>query len=115
MRRAVTIFAVVSLAAVGSIMTSSCGAAGTSPGATSAGSQGETSRLKLSNKFYKPIIVRLERLGDPGHRDIIVPARSSESIRLKPGTYRYRAAAKGFRPISKYKELEPNRGYTLYF
>ena len=77
--------------------------------------QGETTRLKLSNKLYRPIVVRLERLGDPGRRDITVPARSSESVKVKPGTYKYSAVAEGFRPISKYKELEAKRSYTLYF
>jgi hypothetical protein len=71
--------------------------------------------LKLKNDFGRDVIVRLKRLGDAGHRDVIVPARSSKSLKVKPGTYKYSAAAEGFRPFSHWKELEPNRSYTLYF
>lgn len=93
----------------------SCGPTSTSSGSASASSQGETSRLKLKNDFGRDVIVRLKRLGDAKHRDVIVPARSSKSLKVKPGTYKYSAAAEGFRPFSHWKELEPNRSYTLYF
>jgi hypothetical protein len=122
MKRLPSLAALVSLALVG-LLVSSCSSVSPSSGSVSgstsgskpAAAQGETTRLKLSNKFYRPIVVRLERLGDPGRRDITVPARSSESVRVKPGTYKYSAVAEGFRPISKYKELEAKRSYTLYF
>lgn len=103
-----------SIALVGSVCVS-CSPVSTSAGGQGATSSSATSRLKLSNKFYKPIVVRLQRLGDAKHRDVVVPARSSESLRVPSGTYKYSAAAEGFRPISQYKELEPGRGYTLYF
>ena len=122
MKRLPSLAALVSLALAG-LLVSSCSSvspssgsvSGNSSGSAGAAAQGETTRLKLSNKFYRPIVVRLERLGDPGRRDITVPARSSESVRVKPGTYKYSAVAEGFRPISKYKELEAKRSYTLYF
>ena len=122
MKRLPSLAALVSLALAG-LLVSSCSSvspssgsvSGSSSGSAGAATQGETTRLKLSNKFYRPIVVRLERLGDPGRRDITVPARSSESVRVKPGTYKYSAVAEGFRPISKYKELEAKRSYTLYF
>ena len=104
----------VCLALMGSLLVS-CGPSSSTSGSGAASSQGETSRLKLKNDFGRDVIVRLERLGDAGHRDVIVPARSSKSLRVKSGTYKYRAAAKGFRPFSHWKELEPNRSYTLYF
>ncbi len=122
MKRLPSLAALVSLALAG-LLVSSCSSvspssgsvSGSSSGSAGAATQGETTRLKLSNKLYRPIVVRLERLGDPGRRDITVPARSSESVRVKPGTYKYSAVAEGFRPISKYKELEAKRSYTLYF
>ena len=122
MKRLPSLAALVSLAFAG-LLVSSCSSVSPSSGSVSgntsgskpAAAQGETTRLKLSNKLYRPIVVRLERLGDPGRRDITVPARSSESVRVKPGTYKYSAVAEGFRPISKYKELEAKRSYTLYF
>lgn len=122
MKRLPSLVALVSLAFAGllisscsSVSPSSGSVSGSSSGSAGAAAQGETTRLKLSNKLYRPIVVRLERLGDPGRRDITVPARSSESVRVKPGTYKYSAVAEGFRPISKYKELEAKRSYTLYF
>ena len=122
MKRFPSLAALVSLAFAGllisscsSVSPSSGSVSGSSSGSAGAAAQGETTRLKLSNKLYRPIVVRLERLGDPGRRDITVPARSSESVRVKPGTYKYSAVAEGFRPISKYKELEAKRSYTLYF
>ena len=122
MKRLPSLTALISLAFAG-LLVSSCSSvspssgsvSGSSSGSAGAAAQGETTRLKLSNKLYRPIVVRLERLGDPGRRDITVPARASESVRVKPGTYKYSAVAEGFRPISKYKELEAKRSYTLYF
>lgn len=122
MKRSPSLVALVSLALAG-LLVSSCSSvspssgstSGSTSGSNSAAAQGETTRLKLSNKLYRPIVVRLERLGDSGRRDITVPARSSESVKVKPGTYKYSAVAEGFRPISKYKELEAKRSYTLYF
>ena len=108
-------FAVLAFNSCSSVSPSSGSVSGSSSGSAGAATQGETTRLKLSNKLYRPIVVRLERLGDPGRRDITVPARSSESVKVKPGTYKYSAVAEGFRPISKYKELEAKRSYTLYF
>ena len=122
MKRLPSLVVLVGLALAG-LLVSSCSSVSPSSGSVSestsgsnpAATQGETTRLKLSNKLYRPIVVRLERLGDPGRRDITVPARSSESVKVKPGTYKYSAVAEGFRPISKYKELEAKRSYTLYF
>ena len=122
MKRLPSLVVLVGLALAG-LLVSSCSSvspssgsvSGSSSGSAGAAAQGETTRLKLSNKLYRPIVVRLERLGDPGRRDITVPARSSESVRVKSGTYKYSAVAEGFRPISKYKELEAKRSYTLYF
>ena len=122
MKRLPSLVVLVGLALAG-LLVSSCSSvspssgsvSGSTSGSNPAATQGETTRLKLSNKLYRPIVVRLERLGDPGRRDITVPARSSESVKVKPGTYKYSAVAEGFRPISKYKELEAKRSYTLYF
>ena len=122
MKRLPSLVVLVSLALAG-LLVSSCSSvspssgsvSGSTSGSNPTATQGETTRLKLSNKLYRPIVVRLERLGDPGRRDITVPARSSESVKVKPGTYKYSAVAEGFRPISKYKELEAKRSYTLYF
>ena len=122
MKRLPSLVVLVGLALAG-LLVSSCSSvspssgsvSGSSSGSAGTATQGETTRLKLSNKLYRPIVVRLERLGDPGRRDITVPARSSESVKVKPGTYKYSAVAEGFLPISKYKELEAKRSYTLYF
>ncbi len=114
MKAIASLLLMASLALAGSVLIS-CAPVATTAGAQGTASSSATSRLKLSNTFYKPIVVRLERLGDTGHRDVLVPARSSESLRVPSGTYKYSAAAKGFRPISQYKQLDPGRGYTLYF
>lgn len=114
MRTIASILLMASLALAGSLFVS-CSPVTTGAASQGAASSSATSRLKLSNSFYKPIVVRLERLGDTDHRDILVPARSSESLTVPSGTYKYSAAAKGFRPISQYKQLDPGRGYTLYF
>ena len=122
MKRLPSLVVLIGLALAG-LLVSSCSSvspssgsvSGSSSGSAGTATQGETTRLKLSNKLYRPIVVRLERLGDPGRRDITVPARSSESVKVKPGTYKYSAVAEGFLPISKYKELEAKRSYTLYF
>ena len=122
MKRLPSLVVLVGLALAG-LLVSSCSSvspssgsvSGSTSGSNPTATQGETTRLKLSNKLYRPIVVRLERLGDPGRRDITVPARSSESVKVKPGTYKYSAVAEGFLPISKYKELEAKRSYTLYF
>ena len=114
MNRVSLLAPVVCLALMGSLLVS-CAPSTSSSGGASASSQGATSRLKLKNDFGRDVIVRLKRLGDAGHRDVIVPARSSKSLTVKSGTYKYSAAAEGFRPFSHWKELEPNRSYTLYF
>ena len=93
---------------------SSCDFYTAPPGGASAtiGGEGQTSRLKLKNKLYTDIEVLLE---GPEKRQVIVPARSSKSLKLKSGVYQYMAGAKEFRPVSRYKVLEANRSYTLYF
>jgi hypothetical protein len=101
--------------AFSSLFLSSCGSGGSVSTGTAASAQGQTARLKLSNKLYRPIAVRLERLGQTGYRDVTVPARSSESISVQAGTYKYSAVADGFSPTTKYKEIEASRSYTLYF
>jgi len=101
--------------ALASLSLSSCGSGGSVSSRTVAAAQGQTARLKLSNKLYRPIAVRLERLGQIGYRDVTVPARSSESISVQAGTYKYSAVADGFSPTTKYKEIEASRSYTLYF
>ena len=108
------IIALLALALAG-LSLSSCGSGGSVSTGTAASAQGQTARLKLSNKLYRPIAVRLERLGQIGYRDVTVPARSSESISVKAGTYKYSAVADGFSPTTKYKEIEASRSYTLYF
>ena len=114
MKKTQSLTALACLALISALLVS-CGPSSTTSAGATASSQGETSRLKLKNDFGRDVIVRLKRLGDAGHRDVIVPARSSKSLRVKPGTYKYSAAAEGFRPFSHWKELEPNRSYTLYF
>ena len=81
-------------------------------GSSTIGGEGQTSRVKLSNKLYADITVILK---GPETRQINVPARSSHSLELKSGVYEYTAGAKDFRPYSRFKVLEANRSYTLYF
>ena len=90
----------------------SCGSATVSSPGNPGGILGGTSTLKLKNKLYTDVMVRL---GGPETREIIVPGRSTETLQLKSGVYRYIAGAKDFRPIERYKALEPNRTHTVYF
>ena len=61
-------FAVLAFNSCSSVSPSSGSASGSTSGSNPAAAQGETTRLKLSNKLYRPIVVRLERLGDPGRQ-----------------------------------------------
>ena len=76
------------------------------------GVYGGVSTLKLKNKLYTDVMVHLE---GPETREITVPGRSTETLQLKSGVYRYIAGAKDFRPIERYKALEPDRTHTIYF
>jgi len=83
-----------------------------SSGSTALKSSGAKSHVKIRNDFYRAIVVRLE---GPEKREITVPARSSRSLEVKAGIYKYATAAEGFRPISRYKVMEAGRRYRLYF
>lgn len=107
-------YSILLFVALAGLSLSSCDPYTAPSGGASAtiGGEGQTSRLKLSNKLYTDIIVILE---GPEKKQVTVPARSSKSLRLKSGVYQYTAGAKDFRPVSRHKVLEANRSYTLYF
>lgn len=80
---------------------------------TTIGREGQISSLKLKNKLYTDIVVRME---GPESKEIVVPARSSRSLKLKSGVYKYTAGASDFLPTTpQFKVLEDGRSYTMYF
>ena len=113
MKKIIPLSALFATALAGLSLTSCDSYTAPSGGASSTiGGQGQTSRLKLKNKLYTDIEILLE---GPEKKQVTVPARSSRSLELKSGIYHYSAGAKEFRPVSRYKVLEANCSYTLYF
>lgn len=72
----------------------------------------EKPRIVIRNNSYRDIVVGVE---GPEKRFISVSARSSKTVHLKSGVYKYAAAAKNTRTISGYKSFAANRNYTWKF
>ncbi|MFK7910636.1 MAG: hypothetical protein AB8F34_08535 [Akkermansiaceae bacterium] len=68
--------------------------------------------VTIRNNSYRSIVVGVQ---GPERRFITVPARSSKTVSLRSGTYKYAAAAKNTRTISGYKSFSVNRRYTWNF
>jgi hypothetical protein len=72
-------------------------------------SYAEKPRIVIHNNSYRNIVVGVE---GPEKRFINVAARSSKTVYLKSGVYKYAVAAKNTRTISGYKSFAANRNYT---
>ena len=69
-------------------------------------------RVTIRNNSYRNIVVGVR---GPETRMISVPARSSRTVYLRSGVYKYAAAARNTRTISGYKSFSANRRYTWNF
>lgn len=68
--------------------------------------------VTIRNNSYKSIMLGLK---GPETRFVSIPARSSRSINLSSGSYKYAATAKNTNTISGYKYFGTNRKYTWNF
>lgn len=68
--------------------------------------------VTIRNNSYKSIMLGLK---GPETRFISIPARSSRSVNLYSGSYKYAATAKNTNTISGYKYFGTNRKYTWNF
>lgn len=68
--------------------------------------------INIRNTTYKSIVVGVE---GREKRFISVPARSSRTVYLKSGTYKYAAASRNTRTISGYKTFYANKRYNWTF
>jgi len=69
-------------------------------------------KITIRNNSYRNIVVGVE---GREKRFISVPARSSRTVYLKSGVYKYAAAARNTRTITGYKSFSANRTYTWSF
>ncbi|BDS06204.1 hypothetical protein NT6N_12440 [Oceaniferula spumae] len=69
-------------------------------------------RVTIQNNSYRNIVVGVE---GPEKRFVSVPARTSRTVYLRSGVYKYAAAARNTRTISGYKAFSANRSYTWKF
>ena len=68
--------------------------------------------VKIRNHKYTTLVVGVR---GPETRFISVPARSSRTVVLRSGVYKYAATARNTRTISGYKAFSANRSYTWDF
>lgn len=68
--------------------------------------------VTIRNNSYKSIVLGLR---GPETRFVSIPARSSRSVNLLSGTYKYAATAKNTNTISGYKYFGTDRKYTWNF
>ncbi len=69
-------------------------------------------RVTIRNNSSRSIAVGVE---GPERRIVSIPARTSRTVYLKSGVYKYAAAAKNTRTITGYKTFSANRKYTWNF
>ena len=68
--------------------------------------------VTIRNNSYKNIVLGLR---GPETRFISIPARSSRSVNLRSGSYKYAATAKNTNTISGYKYFGTDRQYAWNF
>ena len=68
--------------------------------------------ITIRNDYYKSIMVGVK---GPETRFFSIPARSTKTVSLSSGSYKYAATAKNSNTISGYKHFERNRSYSLNF
>lgn len=109
--RKITYLAAILVIALTSLFMSSC-APTPAPSRPSYTTVVAKPRITIQNNSYRSIVVGVQ---GPERRFISVPARSSRTVYLKSGVYKYAAAAKGVKTISGYKTFSTNRRYTWKF
>ena len=72
----------------------------------------EKPRVKIRNDFNQEMVFGVD---GPQRRVVTVPASSSLVIHLKPGVYKYAAAAKGARAVTGFKAFYRHHSYQLKF
>ena len=110
MKRIIQLVALASIALTSMVVTS-CGPT-TAPAARTSTSYVAKPRVTIRNNSYRNIVVGVQ---GPERRFISVPARSSSTVYLRSGVYKYAAAAKNTRTISGYKSFSANQRYTWNF
>lgn len=70
------------------------------------------SRITIKNNSYKNVVLGLK---GPETRFISIPARSSKSINLYSGVYKYAATAQGMNVVKGFKEFGTDRSYIWNF
>lgn len=68
--------------------------------------------VTIRNNSYKSILIGLR---GPETRFVSIPARSSRSVNLLSGAYKYAATANNTKTISGYKYFGTNKRYTWNF
>ena len=68
--------------------------------------------MKIRNDFNQEMVFGVD---GPQRRVVTVPASSSLVIHLKPGVYKYAAAAKGARAVTGFKAFYRHHSYQLKF
>ena len=112
--RSFTRSVVVALLAASVFGLSSCGSTKPAPRPT----YSQTPRVvfkalvTIRNNSYKSIVLGLR---GPETRFISIPARSSRSVNLLSGTYKYAATAANTNTVSGYKYFGTDRKYTWNF
>lgn len=111
MKKLLKISALV-VVAVTSMFVSSCDTPAQTHRPTYTTTYQQKPKVTIRNNSYRNIVVGVE---GREKRFISVPARSSRTVYLKSGVYKYAAAAKNTRTISGYKSFSANRNYTWSF
>lgn len=111
MKKLLQISALIAVAAT-SMFVSSCGTPAPTRPSYSTPTYVNKPVVNIRNRTYKTIVVGVQ---GREKRFITVPARSSRTVYLKSGTYKYAAAARNTRTISGYKTFYANKRYNWTF
>ena len=72
----------------------------------------ERPRVKISNDYNQEMGFGVD---GPQRRVVTLPASSTQVIHLKPGVYKYAAAAKGTQAVTGFKAFYRHHSYHLKF
>ena len=72
----------------------------------------ERPRVKISNDYNQEMVFGVD---GPQRRVVTLPASSTQVIHLKPGVYKYAAAAKGTQAVTGFKAFYRHHSYQLKF
>lgn len=111
MKKILQLTALATIAA-SSMIISSCGSSTPSQPSYSTTRYVNKPVVTIRNVTYKTIVVGVQ---GREKRFITVPARSSRTVYLKSGTYKYAAAARNTRTLTGYKTFYANKRYNWTF